>query len=139
MGSVLSVAGRSGMRGIRPDVAGCPAVHNAVMASSAPGGRIRFADQITFWAPESLGELRGPSSGTVRPGLDVWWSGQDGAQFDVSSDEDAALLYQAVLRVGSAADVEGTVNAVRLREVWGMMVLPERVRRAWLPLLGRAC
>lgn len=93
--------------------------------------RVRFGDTKVFAVPESLDELRGPAVGPVTLSAWVYWA-PGGSTFDVGTALGADLAYTAVLSEGNVEEVCQVVNADRLREVWGDLILPTRCRARWV-------
>lgn len=90
--------------------------------------------------PRSLDELRGPTSGSVRLPLRIYWSGPDpqGVEWDASSTAGRRSLYEVVLREGNLDDVRQLVNGRQLVDVWDRLFLQPWLRAAWEPLVEAA-
>lgn len=81
--------------------------------------------------PEDLDDPSRPkANGRVELPLHIRWSGPS-ITYDLDDRGDRARVYEQVLREGTEGDVRYYVDADRLRELWGELVLPPRVRRAW--------
>jgi len=82
----------------------------------------------------SLADLRGPVSGVVALPLHLFWSGQDSrdSQFSLDDPSRRRELYRTVLREArSPDDLAGFLNGGMLTALWGRLVLPKMVRKAW--------
>jgi hypothetical protein len=60
----------------------------------------------------------------------VRWSEPDG-DYNLDDPKDRASVYEQVLSDGSDDDVRLLIDVDTLVELWGELVLPDRVRRAW--------
>lgn len=99
------------------------------MQPDAPPGS-RYGDRRPCVVPDSLGELAGPTRGTVR--LDPWldWSGSP--EYDLSDDGDLLVMYQTVLnQAATTDDLKRWLNGRILRQLWPIMWLPSRLRARW--------
>jgi hypothetical protein len=87
--------------------------------------------------PCSLDELRGPLSGTVRLPMRIYWTGPDpeSVEWDMSSPQRRARLYEVVLREGDLDDVKTFVDGQELLRLWESLYLPTWLRTAWQPLI----
>jgi len=90
--------------------------------------------------PRSLEELRGPTVGTVRLPLRLYWSGPDPGAVEWSLDEsaDCGWLYEIVLREGTLDDIRQLVDGATLMRVWEKLYLPPHIRHAWQSLIDSA-
>jgi hypothetical protein len=98
--------------------------------SSGPPAGSRYADVRPYAIADTLGELRGPTSGVVV--LDRWldWSGS--ARYDLATPGRLARMYETVLREAStAADLSRWLDGRTLVQLWGDLVLPPQVRSRW--------
>jgi hypothetical protein len=78
-----------------------------------------------------LAELRGPTTGTVKLPLWLYWSGPSPA-FDLGNPDMLRWLYQIVLREAARAeDLTSYLDRDTLIAVWPDLFLPKGVRRAW--------
>jgi hypothetical protein len=76
--------------------------------------------------------LHGPSSGLVVPPRRLWWSGNEGAAFDLSDRAQAAELYEAVLEAARAYhDITDHLDAGLLVELWPELGMRRATRQAW--------
>jgi len=87
--------------------------------------------------PRSLDELRGPTTGTVRLPLRIYWSGPNpqNVEWDLADTSRRARLYEIVLREGSLDDQRSLINGAELARLWDSLYLPTHIRRAWQPLV----
>lgn len=97
--------------------------------SGAPAGS-RYVDQRRYAVPESLTQLRGPTSGTVT--LDRWldWSGD--SIYDLDDPGDCQVMYQTVLNQAQTVDdLNRWLDDAVLRRLWPSLWLPSRLRLLW--------
>lgn len=81
--------------------------------------------------PDDLDDLAGAkATGRVELPFHVRWSGPP-ITYDLSVRADRARVYEQVLREGTEDDVRFYVDPDELLELWGDLVLPATVRRAW--------
>ena len=79
---------------------------------------------------ESLGDLRGPTEGTVTLPQHLDWSGN--ASYDLDKPARLASMYRTVLNeAGSSDDLHTWIDGRMLVELWPTLWLPPRVRRLW--------
>jgi hypothetical protein len=92
--------------------------------------------------PASLDELHGPSSGLVTLPRRLWWSGQEGAAFDLGDHGQAAELYEAVFEAARTYhDIADHLDAELLVELWPELGMRRATRQAWeamYPVLAAA-
>lgn len=82
--------------------------------------------------PASLDELHGPSSGVVTPPRRLWWSGQEGATFDLDNRVQAAELYEAILEAArTQRDIADHLDPGLLAELWPELGMRRATREAW--------
>jgi hypothetical protein len=99
-----------------------------------------YADHIPYETPESLDDLRGPTTGvvTVGPHIDTSLN----PIYDVSDPKRARELYSATVRDGFASDQVRILDRRLLLKFWPQLNLPVRCRAIWeqrfLELAGRA-
>lgn len=81
--------------------------------------------------PESLDDLRGPSSGVVALPLHLAWSGL--REYDLDNPRLRRSMYQVVLAEGRRADVERYICADHLRGDWSNLrkLMGRPLRQAW--------
>ena len=101
---------------------------------SRPAGigilRRRLIHQRPYTVAESLGLLRGPSSGTVRCRRTWTWPGN--AVYDLDAPGRIVGLYRAVLiEAATPQDLSAYLDAGALRRLWSLPWLPPRLRKAW--------
>lgn len=89
----------------------------------------RFEETIPYDTPESLDELRGPTSGLVRvrPRIDT----SPDPVYDVADPSQRWNLYSAVVRDGLASEQAAILNRSLLVKVWADLNLPARCRAIW--------
>jgi hypothetical protein len=79
----------------------------------------------------SLGDLHGPTEGTVELPLWLFWS-CPGHAFDLDDPDMRIWLYQTVLReAGRPEDLETFLDGDTLMGLWPSLYLPRGVRQAW--------
>lgn len=79
----------------------------------------------------SLGDLHGPTEGTIELPLHLFWSSQDHT-FDLGRQGARRSLYETVLREASSADdLAAYLDGDTLVRIWAELYLPKGVRRAW--------
>jgi transcriptional regulator with XRE-family HTH domain len=66
--------------------------------------------------------------------LHLEWSRAD-RSIDLSDRRQRARTYEVVLREGTADDIESIVDGALLVDLWEELVLPQRLRAAWQPLI----
>jgi hypothetical protein len=89
----------------------------------------RFEDTIPYDTPESLDELRGPTSGhvRVRPRIDT----SPDPIYEVADSGQRWNLYSAVVRDGLASEQAAILNRDLLVRLWVDLNLPARCRAIW--------
>jgi len=70
------------------------------------------------------------ASGRIQLPLHVRWSDPP-KTYDVDDRRDRALVYEQILREGTAEDVLCFIDVDELIDLWDDLVLPRFVRRAW--------
>jgi hypothetical protein len=99
-------------------------------AAAQPAAKPRQLRPIVV--PVSLDELHGPSFGLVTPPRRLWWSGEEGVAFDLSSRCQAAELYEAVLEAARTyRDITDHLDAGLLVELWPELGMRRATRQAW--------
>lgn len=87
--------------------------------------------------PEDLDDPSLPKAkGRVELPFHIRWSGPP-ITYDLDDRADQVRVYEQVLREGTEDDVRYYVDGNQLRELWGELVLPPSVRRAWADWLRR--
>ena len=100
-----------------------PGAHRTV-----PRGYV-YADHIPYVTPDSLDDLRGPTSGvvTVGPHIDTSLN----PVYEVSDPRRARELYGATVRDGSVVDQVRILDRRLLLRLWPQLNLPTRCRALW--------
>jgi len=81
--------------------------------------------------PEDLDDPSLPKArGRVELPFHIRWSGPR-ITYDLDDRSDRARVYEQVLREGTEDDVRFYIDPDELRELWGELLLPPPVRRAW--------
>jgi hypothetical protein len=89
-----------------------------------------YAENRPYVLPESLGELAGPLTGVIRLPLRLDWSEQ--TEFHLDDPAERNVMYERVIREATQVnDLRSYINGEVLRQVWGRLFLPHRVRRIW--------
>jgi hypothetical protein len=89
--------------------------------------------------PAALGDLSGPTHGTVQLPFHVAWSGR--TEFDIDRPKPRMHLYRIVLAEGQLADVTAYLNRDLLVSQWPVLrtLVSKTVRGVWesaFPELG---
>lgn len=71
-------------------------------APSEPVERVLIQDVMPYETPDRLGDLQGPAEGQITLPHHVYWGPR--AECDLGQPEGVIKAYQAVLRVGTAAE-----------------------------------
>jgi hypothetical protein len=81
--------------------------------------------------PAALGDLSGPSHGTVQLPLHIAWSGQ--TAFDLDRPKPCMHIYRIVLAEGQRADVTTYLNHDLLVSQWPVLrtLISKTVRAVW--------
>jgi hypothetical protein len=95
---------------------------------TVPRGYV-YADHIPYVTPDSLDDLRGPTSGTVTVGPHIDTSLDP--TYDVANPRRARELYSATVRDGSVADHARILDRRLLLRLWPQLTLPGRCRTLW--------
>jgi hypothetical protein len=95
---------------------------------TVPRGYV-YADHIPYVTPDSLDDLRGPTSGvvTVGPHIDT----STDPTYDVANPQRARELYSATVRDGTASDHVRVLDRGLLLRFWPTLNLPSRCRAVW--------
>ncbi|GAB2468792.1 hypothetical protein GCM10027063_06470 [Promicromonospora xylanilytica] len=98
------------------------------MHRTVPRGYV-YADHIPYATPDSLSDLRGPTSGvvTVGPHIDTSMN----PVYEVSNVRRARELYSATVRDGSVDDQVAILDRGLLLRLWPRLDLPARCRAVW--------
>ncbi len=105
--------------------------------AAAPGGAARppadqtaYGDRKPYIVADHLGELHGPTDGTVTLPHHLDWSGR--GTYDLDRPARVASMYKAVLNeAGSAQDLRDWLDEQVLIELWPTLWLPARLRGLW--------
>lgn len=91
-----------------------------------------------FVLPDSLDDLRGPTTGTVELPNRLLWN--PSRPFDLSDDARLRSMIRIVIREARAQDdLRKYIDRDSLVRLWSSLGLPERIRSAWearFPELG---
>jgi len=89
-----------------------------------------YAENRPYLLPDTLGELAGPVTGVIQLPLRLDWS--DHMVFHLEEPAERNLMYERVIREATRADdLRSYLNESVLRQVWGLLFLPRRVRQNW--------
>jgi hypothetical protein len=89
-----------------------------------------YAENRPYVLPETLGELAGPVTGVIRLPLRLDWS--ERTEFHLDDLAERNVMYERVIREATRIDdLRSYINEEVLRQVWGRLFLPPRVRRSW--------
>lgn len=95
---------------------------------TVPRGYV-YADHIPYATPDSLSDLRGPTSGvvTVGPHIDTSMN----PVYVLRDPRRARELYSATVRDGSVVDQAQILDQGLLRRLWPQLNLPAVCKSAW--------
>jgi hypothetical protein len=89
-----------------------------------------YAENRPYLLPETLEELAGPVTGVVQLPSRLDWS--ERAEFHLDDPAERNVMYERVIREATQIDdLRSYLNEEVLRQVWGRLFLPARVRRSW--------
>lgn len=89
-----------------------------------------YAENRPYLLPETLGELAGPVTGVIQLPLRLDWS--ERTEFHLGDPAERNVMYERVIREATRVDdLRSYINEEVLRQVWGRLFLPARVRRSW--------
>jgi hypothetical protein len=88
-----------------------------------------FADLIPYATPESLDDLRGPTSGVVRVSSHINTAPEPTYDFDDPGDLWAG--YSAIVRDGYPDEQAALLDRATLLRLWPDLNLPKRCRETW--------
>ena len=89
-----------------------------------------YTENRPYLLPETLGELAGPVTGVVQLPWRLDWS--ERTEFHLDDPGERNVMYERVIREATRAeDLRSYLNEGVLRQVWGRLFLPARVRRSW--------
>ena len=89
----------------------------------------RFEQTIPYDTPETLDQLQGPTSGTVRVRPHINTSPDP--VYDLDSPSQVWSLYSAVVRDGLPSEQATLLNREILLALWADLNLPARCRTIW--------
>ncbi len=98
------------------------------MSTTVPRG-FRYEQTIPYDTPESLDELQGPATGTVRVRPHINTSPDPIYNLAVPSQQWS--LYSAVVRDGLPSEQTAILNRGMLLALWPDLNLPARCRAIW--------
>jgi hypothetical protein len=94
------------------------------------GSQVSYGDHKPYVVASRLGDLRGPTEGTVTLPHHIDWSGR--AIYDLGRPARLASMYKAVLNDASTVrDLREWLNKRALIELWPTLWLPPRLRELW--------
>lgn len=103
----------------------------ATVHDGTPGTRYQSRPGRWVTVAPSLSDLRGPTEGTVKLPLWLFWS-SPGHTFDLGDRDMLRWYYQTVLReAGSQEDLAAHLDGDTLIALWPDLYLPRGVRQAW--------
>jgi hypothetical protein len=89
-----------------------------------------YADNRPYLLPESLGEMAGPVTGVIQ--LPLRLDRSERTEFHLDDAGERNVMYERVIREATRVeDLRSYLNEDVLRQVWGRLFLPSRVRRSW--------
>ncbi len=95
----------------------------------SPDPRPRYADFIPYATPDSLDQLRGPTSGTIRVSSHICTAPEPVYNLDTVAGLWTA--YSAIVRDGLAAEQVDLLDRSELIRLWPDLNLPKRCRDLW--------
>jgi len=96
----------------------------------APGAVMTQEHTRPTFIPNSLNDLRGPTSGSVTLPLMLDWTPLN--SYNLENPSRLRRLYETVLsEATSEVDIINYVDKDRLQVLWHELRLPRRVRSAW--------
>ena len=99
-------------------------------AARPTADRFAYGDQKPYVVADDLGDLRGPTEGTVALPHHLDWSGR--ATYDLDRPARLASMYKAVLNDASnVQDLRNWLDERVLIELWPTLWLPPRLRELW--------
>jgi hypothetical protein len=98
--------------------------------SRPPADHGGFGDLKPYVVADDLGDLHGPTRGTVTLPHHLDWSGR--ADYDLDRPARLASMYKVVLNEASSVeDLQDWLDREALIEVWPTLWLPSRLRGLW--------
>jgi hypothetical protein len=99
-------------------------------AARPPAHHIAYGDRKPYIVADDLGDLRGPTEGTVTLPHHLDWSGR--ATYHLDRRARLASMYKAVLNEASTVqDLRDWLDGRVLIELWPTLWLPARLRGLW--------
>jgi hypothetical protein len=99
-------------------------------AARPAGDHFGYGDRKPYIVADDLGDLRGPTEGTVTLPHHLDWSGR--ATYDLDRPARVASMYKAVLNEASTVeDLRDWLHEHVLIELWPTLWLPARLRGLW--------
>jgi hypothetical protein len=96
-----------------------------------PADYIPYGERKPYVVADDLGELRGPTAGTVTLPHHLDWSGSP--DYDLGKPARLASMYETVLNEAATVDDLRTwIDGQLLLRLWPTLWLPASLRRAWL-------
>jgi len=92
-------------------------------------GKRIYANAVVYEHPKSLADLMGPAVGTFELPRTLYWGPE--STVDLADPVDVQRMYQAVVRIGTAAEQTRWLNGRVLIGVWSNLVLPRRCAGEW--------
>jgi hypothetical protein len=106
---------------------------NASRRKAAGGGAAQpaaYGDRKPYIVADDLGDLRGPTEGTVTLPHHLDWSGRP--TYDLDRPSRLASMYKAVLNEASSIeDLRNWLDNRVLIDLWPTLWLPQRLRGLW--------
>lgn len=117
-----------------------PLFHSAVELLEATGAELIVEPPVAWTWTEGRRPYAVPSRlwrlaphlalRRFNPGTHLWWSGPP-RSFNLALRAERLRIYEILLREGTPADIEQTIDGVLLCEAWTDLVLPRELRAAW--------
>ncbi|HEX6869755.1 MAG TPA: hypothetical protein VF163_01545 [Micromonosporaceae bacterium] len=99
-------------------------------AARPPADQIAYGDRKPYVVADNLGDLRGPTGGTVTLPPQLDWSGR--ASYDLDRPARLASMYKVVLNEArTVEDLRNWLDQRVLIELWPTLWLPPRLRQLW--------
>lgn len=89
--------------------------------------------------PQSLEELRGPTTGLFTIPKRLYWPRPEPITIDLSRDGEKTLLYAAVIVEGTLADFRTMVNGDELIRLWPQIGLSPLIMEKWGQRFPQLC
>jgi len=99
-------------------------------AAGPSADRIGYGNRKPYVVADDLGQLRGPTEGSVTLPHHLDWSGR--GSYDLARPARIASMYKAVLNeAGTVKDLRDWLDRRILLELWPTLWLPPRLRGLW--------